>query len=95
MHRPPLAAFFVLCTSAWVALTVGASQTVAQAPSEEQLEDAGTSIAVPNEAPVADASMGSSFDPVPESLREYVIAAASTTGHWNGEGHCRYERLDD
>jgi hypothetical protein len=38
---------------------------------------------------------GSSFDPVPESLREYVIAAATTTGHWNGEGHCRYRRVDD
>ena len=30
------------------------------------------------------------FDPVPENLREYVIAAASTTGHFNGEGHCEY-----
>ena len=35
---------------------------------------------------------GSAFDPVPEDLREYVIAAATTTGHFNGEGHCNYER---
>lgn len=30
------------------------------------------------------------FDPVPENLRDYVIMAASTTGHFNGEGHCDY-----
>jgi hypothetical protein len=30
------------------------------------------------------------FDPAPDDLREYVIAAASTTGHFNGEGHCEY-----
>jgi len=35
---------------------------------------------------------GSAFDPVPEDLREYVISAATTTGHFNGEGHCDYER---
>jgi len=34
---------------------------------------------------------GSAFDPVPEDLREYVKAAATTTGHFNGEGHCKYE----
>ena len=37
---------------------------------------------------------GSTFDPVPENLRDYVIAAATTTGHFNGEGHCDYERSD-
>jgi hypothetical protein len=37
---------------------------------------------------------GSAFEPVPEDLREYVIAAATTTGHFNGEGHCDYERVD-
>jgi hypothetical protein len=37
---------------------------------------------------------GSAFDPVPDDLREYVIAAATTTGHFNGEGHCDYERSD-
>lgn len=35
---------------------------------------------------------GSVFDPVPKNLRDYVVAAATTTGHWNGEGHCIYER---
>lgn len=35
---------------------------------------------------------GSSFDPVPKNLEEYVIAGATTTGHWNGEGHCVYVR---
>lgn len=35
------------------------------------------------------------YDPGPLSLlannlREYVIAAATTTGHFNGEGHCDY-----
>lgn len=35
---------------------------------------------------------GSSFDPRPRDLEQYVIAAATTTGHWNGEGHCNYER---
>ena len=34
---------------------------------------------------------GSAFDPIPEDLREYVEAAATTTGHFNGEGHCDYE----
>jgi hypothetical protein len=34
---------------------------------------------------------GSAFDPVPEDLREYVKAAATTTGHFNGEGHCDYQ----
>lgn len=38
---------------------------------------------------------GSAFEPVPRDLREYVIAAATTTGHFNGEGHCDYERADD
>jgi hypothetical protein len=33
---------------------------------------------------------GSAFDPIPENLREYVQAAATTTGHFNGEGHCKY-----
>lgn len=33
---------------------------------------------------------GSTFDPVPSDLRAYVIAAATTTGHFNGEGHCDY-----
>jgi hypothetical protein len=37
---------------------------------------------------------GSAFDPVPQDLRDYVIAAAATTGHFNGEGHCDYERED-
>lgn len=36
---------------------------------------------------------GSAFDPVPKTLEDYVIDAATTTGHWNGEGHCVYERL--
>ncbi len=36
---------------------------------------------------------GSSFDPVPDNLEQYVMAAATTTGHWNGEGHCVYERV--
>jgi hypothetical protein len=36
---------------------------------------------------------GSAFHPVPKNLEEYVIAAAETTGHWNGEGHCEYHRL--
>jgi hypothetical protein len=35
---------------------------------------------------------GSAFDPVPKTLEDYVVAAATTTGHWNGEGHCVYER---
>jgi len=35
------------------------------------------------------------YDPGPlvlpeNNLREYVIAAATTTGHFNGEGHCDY-----
>ncbi len=34
---------------------------------------------------------GSVFDPVPDDLRAYVKAAATTTGHFNGEGHCDYE----
>lgn len=34
---------------------------------------------------------GSAFDPVPDDLRAYVTAAATTTGHFNGEGHCDYE----
>jgi hypothetical protein len=38
---------------------------------------------------------GSAFQPVPQDLRDYVIAAATTTGHFNGEGHCDYERVDD
>ncbi|MEY4582471.1 MAG: hypothetical protein RL701_7174 [Pseudomonadota bacterium] len=36
---------------------------------------------------------GSTFKPVPKNLEEYVIDAATTTGHWNGEGHCVYTRL--
>jgi hypothetical protein len=36
---------------------------------------------------------GSAFHPVPTNLAEYVTAAAETTGHWNGEGHCEYHRL--
>lgn len=36
---------------------------------------------------------GSAFHPVPTNLEEYVVAAAETTGHWNGEGHCEYHRL--
>jgi hypothetical protein len=36
---------------------------------------------------------GSAFHPVPTNLEEYVSAAAETTGHWNGEGHCEYHRL--
>lgn len=35
---------------------------------------------------------GSLFDPVPKNLEEYVVAAGTTTGHWNGEGHCIYEK---
>ena len=35
---------------------------------------------------------GSSFKPVPKDLAQYVIDAATTTGHWNGEGHCVYTR---
>ena len=35
---------------------------------------------------------GSEFEPVPENLRDFVIAAGTTTGHFNGEGHCDYER---
>ncbi|HMI93563.1 MAG TPA: hypothetical protein VK509_19455 [Polyangiales bacterium] len=35
---------------------------------------------------------GSEFEPVPENLRDLVISAATTTGHFNGEGHCDYER---
>lgn len=35
---------------------------------------------------------GSDFEPVPENLRDLVIAGATTTGHFNGEGHCDYER---
>jgi hypothetical protein len=35
---------------------------------------------------------GSDFAPVPENLRDLVIAGATTTGHFNGEGHCDYER---
>lgn len=35
---------------------------------------------------------GSAFLPVPKNLEEYVTDAATTTGHWNGEGHCEYER---
>jgi hypothetical protein len=37
---------------------------------------------------------GSAFDPPPSDLREYVIAAAATTAHFNGEGHCDYRRVD-
>jgi hypothetical protein len=36
---------------------------------------------------------GSSFHPVPGDLQQYTEAAAETTGHWNGEGHCEYHRL--
>ena len=35
---------------------------------------------------------GSAFDPTPKNLEDYVVSAATTTGHWNGEGHCTYER---
>jgi hypothetical protein len=35
---------------------------------------------------------GSAFMPVPNNLEEYVTDAATTTGHWNGEGHCEYAR---
>jgi hypothetical protein len=35
---------------------------------------------------------GSVFTPVPKNLEEYVVAAATTIGHWNGEGHCTYTR---
>ncbi len=35
---------------------------------------------------------GSAFDPPPRNLEDYVVSAATTTGHWNGEGHCTYER---
>jgi hypothetical protein len=35
---------------------------------------------------------GSDFEPVPENLRDLVLAGATTTGHFNGEGHCDYER---
>jgi hypothetical protein len=35
---------------------------------------------------------GSAFDPTPKTLEDYVVSAATTTGHWNGEGHCAYER---
>jgi hypothetical protein len=35
---------------------------------------------------------GSAFVPVPRNLEDYVMAAATTTGHWNGEGHCVYDR---
>jgi hypothetical protein len=35
---------------------------------------------------------GSAFDPPPRNLEEYVVSAATTTGHWNGEGHCTYTR---
>ncbi len=35
---------------------------------------------------------GSAFDPVPKTLEDYVVSAATTTGHWTGEGHCTYER---
>ena len=38
---------------------------------------------------------GSAFHPVPANLAQYVIAAAETTGHWNGEGHCEYHRIQD
>jgi hypothetical protein len=38
---------------------------------------------------------GSAFEPVPDDLREYVIAATTTTGHFNGEGHCDYARADE
>ena len=36
---------------------------------------------------------GSAFHPVPDNLAQYTEAAAETTGHWNGEGHCEYHRL--
>jgi hypothetical protein len=36
---------------------------------------------------------GSAFHPVPQTLGEYLIAAAETTPHWNGEGHCEYHRI--
>lgn len=35
---------------------------------------------------------GSAFAPVPKNLEDYVTDAATTTGHWNGEGHCVYTR---
>jgi hypothetical protein len=35
---------------------------------------------------------GSVFNPVPKTLEDYVIDAATTIGHWNGEGHCAYTR---
>lgn len=35
---------------------------------------------------------GSSFNPVPKDLEEYTVQGATTTGHWNGEGHCVYMR---
>ena len=35
---------------------------------------------------------GSELVPTPENLEQYVEAAATTTGHWNGEGHCHYAR---
>ena len=34
----------------------------------------------------------SAFEPVPRNLEDYVVDAATTTGHWNGEGHCVYTR---
>lgn len=36
---------------------------------------------------------GSVFKPIPKNLEEYVVSAATTTGHWNGEGHCIYSRV--
>jgi hypothetical protein len=38
---------------------------------------------------------GSVFKPIPRNLGEYVVSAATTTGHWNGEGHCIYTRVAD
>jgi hypothetical protein len=35
---------------------------------------------------------GSAFSPVPTNLKQYTIEGATTTGHWNGEGHCEYVR---
>jgi hypothetical protein len=35
---------------------------------------------------------GSALSPEPKTLEDYVIAAAATTGHWNGDGHCMYTR---
>ncbi len=46
--------------------------------------------------PIVDGEEAVVYDPGPlpidgTSLRDYILAASSTVGHFQGEGHCEYE----